>query len=66
MLQTLAAGPNPVRKITVKTLYVYKATKIRADYSAHVLRSMFQGFKPLSLAGFVAVAAPAYIANLGA
>jgi hypothetical protein len=45
----------------VKNLFCFKATKIRADYSAHVLRSMLQGFEPLSLSGFVAVAAPAYL-----
>lgn len=30
----------------------YQAASIRLDYSHHVLRSMTQGFKPLTLAQF--------------
>ena len=45
----------------MKTLYIYKASRIRADYSRHALRSMFQGFNALTLQQFCAVAAPAYL-----
>lgn len=41
----------------MKSLYCFGATRIRADYSRHVLRAMVQGFAPLSLRSFVAVAA---------
>ena len=45
----------------MKTLMCFKASRIRADYSRHVLRAMFQGFDALTLSQFVVVAAPAYL-----
>ena len=45
----------------MRTLMCFKASRIRADYSRHVLRAMLQGFDALSLSQFVAVASPAYL-----
>lgn len=45
----------------MESLYCFGASRIRADYSRHVLRAMVQGFSPLSMRAFVAVAAPAYL-----
>lgn len=36
---------------------MFKATRIRTEYSFHVLRAQLQGFSPLSLRAFVAFAA---------
>lgn len=36
---------------------MFTSTKIRVAYSYHVLRAQLQGFAPLSLRSFVAVAA---------
>jgi hypothetical protein len=47
----------------MQTLYCFGASRIRADYSHHVLRAMQNGFTPVSLSKFVAMAAHAFYIN---
>lgn len=42
----------------MKNLFCFRAGAIRAQYSRHVLRAHAQGFAPMSLPRFVAIAAP--------
>jgi hypothetical protein len=54
-------GPNPVIGSSMKNLNCFKAGAIRAAYSRHVLRSMVDGFAPVSLRTFVGLVSSSYL-----
>jgi hypothetical protein len=54
-------GPYPVSGSSMENLNCFKAGAIRAAYSRHVLRSMTEGFAPVSLRAFVGLVSSSYL-----